>query len=72
MKPENHAIRQLEKQLDGATPEVAAQIERVVASLNAILLNAGDADAVAMCRKHLQTEINELEKLLPVPPIDPA
>lgn len=64
MRPEKHAIRQLEKRLDEATPEVAAQIERVIFSLNTILLNEGDADALALCRKGLNVEVTALEALM--------
>ncbi len=64
MRPENHAIRQLEKQLEGASPDVANHIERVIASLNAVLLNEGDEAAQSLCRKYLKIEIEALEKAL--------
>lgn len=63
MKPENHAIRQLRQQLEGATPEVAGHIECVIAALNACVMNAHDPAALAMCRRGLDAELSALEKL---------
>lgn len=63
MKPENHAIRQLEGQIDAATPEVAAQIERVIAALNTCIMNSEHPDAMPACRRGLEAELSALEKL---------
>lgn len=61
MKPENHAIRQLEKQLEGAAPEVAAQIERVILSLKTVLMNEGDEHARRLTRMMLSEEVARLD-----------
>lgn len=64
MKPENHAIRQLEKQLEGATPEVADAIERVILSLKACLMNVSDRNALAFCRHQLANDVAALNEIL--------
>lgn len=63
MKPEGHAIRQLERQLEGQTPEARECIERVILALRACLLNSHDPDALATCRRGLDAELSALEKL---------
>lgn len=63
MKPENHAIRQLEGQLDAASPEVADAIVRVIAALNTCIMNSANAEAMPLCRRGLEAELATLEKL---------
>jgi len=63
MKPENHAIRQLEKQLDGATPEVASAITHVILSLTNVIENKNPA-AKAKAREILDRDTKELERVL--------
>jgi hypothetical protein len=64
MKPENHAIRQLEKQLEGASPEVAAQMERVILSLKTVLMNADDEAASSWGRLKLADEVARLAEMM--------
>ncbi len=64
MKPENHAIRQLETQLEGATPEVAAQIERVILSLKTVLMNAKNKPARDLAQAFLAKEVAALDEIM--------
>lgn len=65
MKPENHEIRKLEKQLEGASPEVVVAIDRVVAALTALLYAkaTNDPAQIAIAKRGLNTELEALEKL---------
>lgn len=65
MKPENHEIRKLEKQLEGASPEVVAAIDRVVAALTALLYAkaSGDERTIAFAKAGLRAEHKKLEEL---------
>jgi hypothetical protein len=64
MKPENHAIRELESCLADAPPEVQTAIERVVLSLKACVMNRKDPAALAMCQRGLADETAALEKAM--------
>jgi hypothetical protein len=64
MKPENHAIRELEACLADASPEVTTAIERVILSLKACVLNRKDPAALAMCQRALAEETAALEKAM--------
>ena len=64
MKPENHAIRQLEKQLEGASPEVARSIEYVILDLKACLMNANDPAALALVQKQLAEDVAALGRIM--------
>lgn len=63
MSPEKHAIRNLEKSLDGATPEVASAIAHVILSLNTVILNK-DPAARALARNLLARDLESLEEIL--------
>ncbi len=64
MSPEKHEIRNLEKHLDGAPPEVANQIARLIAATNALIMNRGNPDALALCRKAMALEVAALADLM--------
>lgn len=65
MKPENHAIRDLEKLLKNERrPEARARIERVILSLKAVLLNEADPAAKKIAKAWLAEDLDTLNKLL--------
>lgn len=64
MKPENHAIRDLERMLEGATPEQRAAIERVIAALSAVVMNSDVPEALEMAKRILAIEIDALAKIM--------
>lgn len=65
MKPENHAIRDLEKMLENEQrPESRARIERVIFSLKAVLLNEADPHAKKIAKAWLAEDVDTLNKLL--------
>lgn len=55
MKPENHAIRELEK--------LKAQIERCIAAYQAVALNEGDPEALKKCHEAIESENARLAEL---------
>lgn len=64
MKPENHAIRELEACMADASPEVQAAIERVIAALKACVMNRKDPAALAACQRGLVEETAALERAM--------
>ncbi len=62
MKPENHAIRQLEKQCENALPEIGMAIDRVIVALAAYIANRKDDAAYTQAKKQLEIELAALEK----------
>lgn len=69
MKPENHEIRKLEKQLEGASPEVVVAIDRVVAALTALLYAkaTNDPKTIKFAKDGLDLETKALEELTTKP-----
>lgn len=64
MKPENHAIRQLEKQIEAAPPEVAAAMPRVILALKMCLLNKADPAALEFAKRTVAQEVAALSDVL--------
>jgi hypothetical protein len=64
VKPENRAIRQLEKQLEGASPEVAHQIERVTAALKGMLMRERQQSAYDLKKRSLDDEVKKLSEMM--------
>ncbi len=64
MKPENHAIRALERSLETAPPEIHGAICRVIFALNVVLLNQKDPVALALAKRGLAEDMAKLEAAL--------
>jgi predicted lipid-binding transport protein (Tim44 family) len=65
VKPENHAIRDLEKMLKAEKrPKAREKIERVILSLKAVLLNEADPAAKKIAKAWLAEDLDTLNKLL--------
>lgn len=64
MKPEKHTIRQLEKQLEGASPEVARSVEYVIQGLKTCLMNSNKPAALAAAQKQLAADVAALKRIM--------
>jgi hypothetical protein len=63
MSPEKHAIRDLQKQREGAAPEVVNQINRCIAAYTALGANSGSLAALGFASRSVVEETKALSDL---------